>query len=69
MIAGSTLISLLITLVVAGLIFWLVMWFVGFVGLPQPFLMIVKVVMGLVVLIFLLNLLMGLGGHPLVAWR
>ena len=68
MIAGSTLISLLVMLVVAGLIFWLCLWFIGFIGLPDPFAKVAKVILGLVVFLFLLNLLFGLGGHPLVKW-
>ncbi len=69
MIAGSTLISLLITLVVAGLIFWLIWWFLGVCGLPEPFNKVARIIIALVAVIFLINLLMGLGGHPLVAWR
>lgn len=66
MITASSLLALLVTLVVAGLIFWLVWWFIGYVGIPEPFNKVVRVVLGLAVLIFLINLLMGLGGHPLI---
>lgn len=66
MIAGSALLSLLVTLVIAGLIFWLVWWFVGYVGVPEPFNKVIRVILGLAVLIFLINILMGLSGHPLI---
>lgn len=69
MIAGSTIVSLVVTLVVAGLICWLLWWFIGFCGLPEPFDKIARVLVGLVALVFLLNLLMGLGGNPLISWR
>lgn len=62
---SSSLLSMIITLVVAGLIFWLVLWFVDYVGVPQPFNKVIKVVVGLVVFIFLVNLLLGLSGTPL----
>ena len=68
MITGASLLSLFVTLVVAGLIFWLVLWFVNYVGVPEPFNKVIKVVMGLLVLIFLINVLMSLGGHPFIRW-
>lgn len=68
MISGSTLVSLLITLVVAGLVFWLLLWFIGFVGIPEPFAKVAKVIVALVAVVFLLNILLGLGGHPIVKW-
>jgi glycerol uptake facilitator-like aquaporin len=63
--SNSNLGNLLIELIVAGLIFYLVIWFLGWVGLPEPFAKIAKVLIGLVVLIFLINLLCSFTGHPL----
>lgn len=68
MITGAGLLTLLVTLVVAGLIAWLCWWFIGYVGLPEPFNKVARVIIGLAVLVFLINLLLGLGGHPLVRW-
>ena len=68
MISGSGLVGLLITLVIAGLIFWLLWWFVGYIGLPEPFNKVARVIIALVAVVFLINLLMGLGGTPLVKW-
>ena len=69
MITGSALITLLVTLVIGGLIAWLCWWFVDYCGLPAPFDKVAKVIIGLVVLVFLVNALLGLGGHPLINWR
>ncbi len=69
MISGSALVTLLITLVIAGLIFWLLFWFIGFVGLPEPFAKVAKVIIALVAVVFLINAMLGIGGHPLIAWR
>lgn len=66
MISASTLISLLITLVVVGLIAWLLWWLIGYVGLPEPFAKIANVIIAVVVVVFLIDLLLGLGGHPLI---
>jgi ABC-type multidrug transport system permease subunit len=68
-INGQDALNLVIELVIAGLIFWLILWFIGWVGLPEPFLKVAKVILGLVVLIFLINILMGFSGHPLIHWR
>jgi hypothetical protein len=53
------LINALIWLVVIGLIFWLIWWFVGYVGLPEPFNKIARVIIGLVAFIVLLYFLLG----------
>lgn len=68
MITGSGLVSLLITLVIAGLVFWLLWWFIGYIGLPEPFNKVARVIIALVAVVFLINLLMTLGGTPLVRW-
>ena len=68
MIATTGLVGLLVTLVVAGLIFWLLFWFIGFVGLPEPFNKVALVILALVAVIFLIDLLMRVGGHPLLRY-
>lgn len=67
MISGAVLLSLLVSLVIAGLIFWLIWWFIGYVGIPEPFNKVIRVVIGLVAIVYLINILLSLGGHtPLV---
>lgn len=66
MISGATLLSLVVTLVIIGLIFWLVIWFVDYAGVPDPFNKVIKVIVGLAVLVYLVNVLLGLNGHPLI---
>lgn len=68
MVSGQALLSMLITLVVAGLIFWLLWWFIDYIGLPEPFNKVARVIVGLVAIVYLLNILMGLGGRPLFTW-
>lgn len=65
MIATSALVNLLVSLVVVGLIAWLLWWFIDYIGLPQPFNKVARVIVALVVLIFLINLLLGLTGTHL----
>ena len=68
MVTGTGLLSLLVTLVIVGLIFWLIWWFIGYVGVPEPFNKVIRVIIGLAVLIYLIDVLLGLGGHPLIRW-
>jgi len=69
MISGSALLSLFIQLVVAGLIFWVIWWGLGAAGIPEPFNKVIRVIVVVLVVIFLINLLLSLGGHPLIRWR
>lgn len=62
-VTGGSLVSALITLVVVGLICYLLWWFLGYVGLPEPFNKIARVLIALIALIFLINLLLGFTEH------
>ena len=68
MIEGETLVSLLVTLVIGGLIFWLLWWGLSYAKPPEPFNKVCRVVIALFAVLFLINVLLGLGGHPLVHW-
>lgn len=61
--------SIIIWLVIVGLIFWCIWWFVGYVGVPEPFNKVIRVIMGLVALIIVVNLLLGLVGSPMFTLR
>ena len=54
-----------IYLVVVGLIFYCIWWFIGYVGVPEPFNKVIRVVLGLVALIIVINILLGMIGSPL----
>lgn len=68
MISGAALLSVLVRLVIAGLICWLLWWFIGFVGIPEPFNKVARVLIALVAVVFLINILLTLSGHPMVRW-
>ena len=61
------LIGFIITLVILGLIFWLVFWLVDYLGLPEPFNKVIKVIVALVMVLYLIGALGGLTTLP--AWR
>lgn len=66
MISGTALISVLVWIIVAGLIFWLLWWLISYVGLPEPFNKVARVILAVVAVLFLINMLLGLTGTPLV---
>jgi len=59
-IAG--LLSLVVWIAIIGGIFWLLFWFVGYIGLPEPFNKVARVVIALVAVVILINFLLGVGG-------
>jgi len=64
----ASLLHFIVVIVVLGLIFWLCWWFIGYVGLPEPFNKVARVVLGLIALVVAITLLlnvigMGGGGH------
>ena len=67
-ISGSQLVNALVILVVAALIFWCVLWFVRYIGIPEPFNKVIRVIVGLVALIFLINFLLSLIGRDFIRW-
>jgi hypothetical protein len=68
-ISVDGLLSLVIYVVIIGLIFWCVWWFLGTAGIPEPFNKIIRVVVGLIALVIVVNLLLGFAGHPFMTLR
>lgn len=67
-ITGGGLLSLLINLVVAGLILYLLWWLIGYIGLPQPFDKVARVIIAVVAVIWLINCLLSLTGSAFIQW-
>jgi hypothetical protein len=61
--------STLINILIIALIFALAFWVIGKMGVPEPINMILRVIVGLVALVWLLNLFGALGGHPFVLYH
>ena len=66
MLEISALISLVIYLIVAGLIFGLLWWLVAFIGLPEPFAKVARVILAVLSVLVLIGILMSFIGHPLL---
>ena len=68
-ISGSSLINVVIWLIVAGVVWWLLNWLIDYIGIPQPFHKVAKVILAIVAVLIVINALLALTGHPLVNWR
>jgi hypothetical protein len=66
MIPLAEMVSLVIYVVIIALVFWAVLWFIGYVGIPEPFNKVAKVIVGVVALLVVVNLLLTMAGHPLI---
>jgi len=60
---------LIVYIVIVGLIFWCIWWFLGYVGIPEPFNKVIRVILGLVALVIVINLLLGMVGSPMFTMR
>ena len=58
-------VHILVWLVIVGLILWLFWWLIDYVGLPQPFNKVAKVIVALIGVLMLVNALLKLSGSAL----
>jgi uncharacterized membrane protein len=63
------LVELVIYLAIVGGILWLLLWLVGYIGLPEPFSKVAKIIIMVVGVLILINVLLGFAGHPVVRLR
>ena len=62
----SSLFALLITVIVVGAVFYLLFWLVGYLGLPEPFAKVARIIIALIAVIYLLAMLTG--SAPRIVW-
>lgn len=67
-ISGSSLVNAFIWILIAGVIFWLCNWLLAYVGVPEPFAKVAKIVLAIVAVLILVNALLTLTGRPLITW-
>lgn len=68
-ISGDAVIQSLLYLIVIGVVFGLLWWLIGYCSLPAPFDKVARVVLAIAAVIILINILLGMVGHPLFRWR
>jgi hypothetical protein len=65
MVSLSAAVMILVYLIVAGLIFGLLWWLVGYVGLPEPFNKVARVILAVLAVLVIIGILLSLvGGTP-----
>ena len=68
MIALEGVVYIVVLLIVAGLIFWLLSWLIDYVGLPEPFHKVARVVLAVAAVLVVIAALLHLVGVPLFRW-
>jgi hypothetical protein len=68
MISLQGLVTVIVMLIVGGLIFWLLLWLVDYVGIPEPFHKVAKVILAVFAVIFVICVLLMLVGIQVVRW-
>ena len=65
MISISGAVHSIILLIVAGIIFWLLWWLVNYVGLPEPFNKVARVILAITAVVVVIGILLSLAGYPI----
>lgn len=58
------LVTAVVYLIVVGGICWLLLWLISYVGLPDPFAKVARVIIVVVAVLLLINVLLSFVGHP-----
>jgi len=67
-ISGASLIQALIWIVIAAVIWWLINWAISYIGIPEPFNKVLRVILALVAVVFLINALLAIAGKPFITF-
>ena len=67
MISLAGLVHAIVLLIVAGLIFRLLYWLVNYVGLPQPFDKVCRIILAIAAVIVVCGILLSLAGYNVIA--
>ena len=65
----GALVELVIYLIVVGGILWLLLWLISYVGLPDPFAKVAKIIVMVIGVLILINVLLGFAGTPIFNFR
>lgn len=66
MIGIDTLVMAVVYLIVVGLIIWLLHWLIGYVGLPEPFSKVARIILAIFAVLVVIGVLLSLIGRPLI---
>ncbi len=64
----AAILNLLVWIMVVALICWLLWWLIGYMGLPEPFDKVLRVIVGFLAVLFLINAILSLVGQSFIRW-
>jgi hypothetical protein len=67
-ISGDAILWAILQIVIAAVIYFVVTWGIAKIGVPEPFNKVLMVLVVLMVVVFLVNALLTIGGHPFIHW-
>ncbi len=62
----GNLVEIVIYLLVVGGVLWLLLWLVGYIGVPEPFSKVAKIIIMVVGVLILINVLLSFAGSPII---
>jgi uncharacterized membrane protein YeaQ/YmgE (transglycosylase-associated protein family) len=62
----ATLVHLVVWLIVVGLIFGILLWLINYVGLPEPFGKVARIILAIIGALMVIGLLLNLIGYPIL---
>ena len=65
----GSLVELVIYLLIVGGVLWLLLWLVAYIGVPEPFSKVAKIVIMIVGVLILINVLLGFAGSSMFSIR
>ena len=65
----SALVHIFVQILIVGGVAWLLWWLIGYIAPPEPFNKILRVLVAIVCVLFLINVLLGFTGSPIIRWR
>lgn len=69
MISLQMVVQVVLYLIVAGLIFWLLDWLIRYIGVPDPFAKVCRVILAVCAVFIVIGVLLSLiGGAPVFRW-
>jgi len=67
-ISGQAVINAVIWLIIAAVVFWLISWLISYIGVPEPFNKVIRVILAILAVVICINAILTLVGHPMIAW-
>ena len=65
----SALVEVIIYLLIVGGVLWLLLWLVGYIGLPEPFAKVAKIIIMVVGVLICINVLLSFAGSSIFNFR